>query len=594
MHTIESLLTTHSHIEAAFDEIWQQLDEHEQESIASRMEKLYSHGLPFELAEDRSLYTHLFSGFTLIEAIRAYALFHFPIDGASTEFSNHIRRLMIDKLFNALAFNRIVREVNKPQSIPQIHHNSFRHFVYLLNSADRLSAILYGTYFLDAMPEEMYPATVEAGVATPVFSHILASSVSPLSDEDLLAQLKIDTTKKKIAHLESLNLTVLSKHQSFTLALTHFVTVEKSRVILDNINDKFDVKTKRINYPKMNTKAITELFALNPRLYNDKKFEIKQLPTSHMRRFLMTTWGEPTSPLMTGQFRVDISELNYFDSELTSAELNLILAKSMAYVLRDYPILRRSLLNQRFYEFNSLEIAMIVRLPVRDEDELGMITFEDCRGFSISDMVRSCIAANRIMRYCYNRFKELCEQCPEYLRHIDDFLFDNIQPATPHAVPPPAYIVVSNMIDCNFDATSAPLAPGTPMSFNMNKVETSPVWNKKTRQFEPKDYLMMSVNADHRVLNGGHNVPGMSQRALNAVLQELKDEKPSVIKPSPIVKIFIKNMEALIKHDIQLAFHQLFINQRWVTVPPTWLHEMHVPFRLARKLKKNAGEFINS
>lgn len=572
--------------EAWIAEGWQQISDSEKEFIKNRMQKLFKHGLPFELKHNKLFYLYTFSLLAQLEVLAIQVPLKFAAKMSTGEHQKRMRVQLLDEIFHGMVFTKIAYLLAAPQALPPAYNENIEKLCNFIRSEDCPKvAIVLLNLIAEGWIEEAFNSLQRQGIAPEVFATIIEDEHRHVSDAQLYADIGIpdpEIMRPKLDYLEEQLLSNVFLQYKYMLSISSLLGVNGAIEFLQALDKKHGYQLGKLNLkPSKNWHFYMKLAAeAFPRLqkYSAANYEI---PMSPIRKTFMTQWDNPSDPTMVGEFNLNVSCLDFFNKKFPAETLTTLMMQTISFALSETDSFRTYLSHKRLFQSRESYLGVVVMLPDCG-DHLGTIVFENCHHLTVQELAIRIRETLKMMVYCFKKREQLEKEHPYLSLIVDEALYDFANEFYPYPIPGSPVVSLSNIGFCGYSHTKSPLRINESMKFTLLEVERKLVWNKLTGAFEPEDILPVSISADHRIFDGNKPVPKMLmayfQKAFSQMIENLS--VPAKIYPRDQGTQFVKLLEQLLANNLELGYRALVVLQTY------WLDFLDLQDLLNKNLVK--------
>ncbi|MBA2656002.1 MAG: 2-oxo acid dehydrogenase subunit E2 [Tatlockia sp.] len=574
MTDLNALLKPEWSVQKDIAELWNKINLEEQASITVRLAVLFKNGLPFELKHDKIIYIHIFLALAQIDIIACQIPLKFQSKIASPEFEKRLRAQLLDEIFHVMLSIKIVYLLTNPYSSPPELNDSTNKFCEFIRKEDCPKvAIIFLNLITEAIAEELVKSFHCANLANEVFDLILEDERRHISDAELYFTLGLpdkEIMKQKLNDFEEHLFTSLIFQYNTGMALLRVLGFAEMQNLVSKIDQKYRNQLKKLNL--VAGKKWTSFMLFFAKAQQGFQTEILvECPMSPLRQLSMTHWSKPNDPTMVGQFNLDISCLEFFEKKYPPMSLTTLLLQAVSLVLDEYPEYSLFLSDQKLFQRTQANTCLVVKLPGCG-DHLGVISFQDCHKISVDELTLRIRQIVTMMIFCYKKREKIELQYPHLkaiqanlLAEMSNELFRPILPVVPG-------VSVSNIGHFGYSQSKSPLFANEAAKITVMTVQKTPVWCHRTKTFEPRDLLPVSVSTDHRIFGGNMPLPKLLDKAFQTVFIKMQDEQKAIdadfrlpkepsIKSKLNNKLLMKKFDELLTDNLQLGYLMLICLQ---------------------------------
>ncbi len=539
----------------------------EKQLIKDRMQALFKEGLPFKLKHDKLLYIYTFSLLAQLEVLAIQIPLRFEAQMSTPTFRQQMRTQLLDEIFHGLVFTKIVYMLSLPYAAPPAYNEHIETLCNFIRSEEcpKIGVVLLNLV-AEGWIEEVFKSLKQAGVAPEVFETILADEHRHVCEADLYRDIGIPDQNilcQKLEKLEELLLMSLTLQPKYAMAIYVLLGISGARSFLLSLQDKHNTQLKKINLtPSRQWQSLMQL-GEEALTHLKSPAEVEMTP---VRQVFMTQWDSPGDPIMTGQFDMDISVLDFFAKKYPPETLTTLTLQSISHLLTLDDTYRHFISYKKLYRSHSSHVAIVVKLPDCG-DHVGNIVFRNCHEMTVFELSRRIRQHLEEMVYCYQKREALEKEYPYLKQNLDGILYEYAYDEYDYPIAGNPAVSLSSIGFCGYSQAISPLRKQEGLKFTLLTVERKPVWNKKTGNFEPRDILPVSVSADHRVFDGNVPIPKLLSSSFQRMFKQMEqsDIKRVSLDTTPKHAEFIKVIETMLKENLELGYRAL------ATLQNVWL-----------------------
>lgn len=547
---------------------WNQINEDEKLLIKKRMDDLFCDGLPFELKSDKLFYIYTFSLLAQLEVLAIQVPLKFESKMSTPEFRDRLHLQLLDEIFHGLVFTKIVYMLCAPYATPPQYSPNIEVLCNFIRNEDCPKvAFMLLNLIGEGWIEEIFYSLDRCGVAPKVFQVILEDEHRHVCEADLYRDIgmpDINEVKPKVAFLEEQLLTNIFMQYKYMVSVCALLGVDGVQDFKQSLNRKHVQQLKKINLePTDNWQFFMHFgdhFLPKVHQYTDANEEVEMTP---IRKVLMTQWSNPSDPTMAGQFDINVSCLDFFEKKFPPETLTCLMMQAVSMGLSITDSFRNYLSFRKIFRAKEAYVGLVVKLPDCG-DHIGTIVFENCHNFSFQDLASRIRSIMKMMIYCYKKREQLEKTNERVKQLMEDMIHDFAYSTYNYPIAGTPFVSVSNIGYCGYNQCMSPLRCNEAMKFTLMEVERKPVWNKKTKAFEPQDILPVSISADHRLFDGNLPVPKMTAEYFNIMFAKMIDNKqPEKIQKQQYERV-AELLDQLIASNVELGYKALlFLQTYW-------------------------------
>ncbi|MCH9717862.1 MAG: hypothetical protein K0U24_03060 [Gammaproteobacteria bacterium] len=580
MDTLDALIKPQWGAEKWILEGWKVLTSDEQAVVTDRMNALFSNGLPFELHHDKALYICAFSLLAQLEVLAIQVPLKFEKEMPTLQLKKRMRMQLLDEVFHGLIFTRIVYELIAPYAVPPTYNNEVEALCNLIREEKcSKAAVILLNLVAEALIEELFEAFYKADIASVVFDVILEDEHRHVSEAELYREVGLPAAElldKKLIPLEEKIISSIFMNYAYVNMMVTLLGAEGFDACAFSIDEKHKRQLSTLNLTP--GESWNTFMQHRDSLSSHYKLHLQNyepIALSSMRKVLMTQWKDPVDPTMVGEFDLNVTGLNALGKKKDRPYmLPMIMLKTIGLAAASDRLEHRCFSHHKLYKSKTSQIGLVVTLPGCD-DHHGTVIFENPHKHSIQSLVRSLVKSRNMMIYCYKRRLILEQQYPALASLMNKEVRNILEDVYSPLHPPFPFISLSLVSEVGYMRAKSPLRVNESLKLSVLTVQKKPIWSEASQRFEPEDMLPISINADHRIFDGGAPFPEEIKKAFTQVLEqtlaktELKKDDNSG-KDSEAEKDLRKGqIEALIVSNPEAAYRALTFFQ---TVFPNYLN----------------------
>ncbi|MCC5791909.1 MAG: 2-oxo acid dehydrogenase subunit E2 [Legionellaceae bacterium] len=588
MDTLNALLRPGWGSEKWIAEGWQKITDDERSLIQTRVDALFSQGLPFELKQDKLLYIYAFSLLAQLEVLAIQVPLKFESKLSNPDFKRQLRTQLLDEIFHGIVFTRIVYLLCEPHASPPAYNDNIEHLCNFIRNEDCPKvALMLLNLIGEGWIEEIFYSMEKQGIAPAVFATILADEHRHVGEADLYRAIgmpDMPVVQRKLAYLEEQLLTNIFFQYKYSASLSLLLGAQGSIDFLQALDKKHQQQLKKINLsPSEHWKGFMKMGReLFPAIahYSESNHAIPMTP---IRKFFMTQWSNPSDPTMVGEFNMDVSCLDFFNKAFPSETLTSLMLQAISVALSSHPGFRVYLSHNRLYRAEEAYVGVVVMLPDCG-DHIGTIVFENCHKMPVQELALKIRRALQMMVFCYKKRAHLEQAHPHLAGLMDEALVDIAHSGYPYPMPGNPMVTLSNIGFCGYTRTKSPLRCNEAMKFTLLEVERKMVWNKGRQQFEAQDILPVSISADHRIFDGNLPVPKLMQNCFQQMFDAMLQgtTKPTARQEPKQDAQWMQMVDQLLDEHLETGYKALTVLQT------LWLDFIELEHLISSKWGKRA------
>ncbi|MDR3441833.1 MAG: 2-oxo acid dehydrogenase subunit E2 [Legionella sp.] len=515
---------------------WNKITEDEQEDIKARVDSLFKDGLPFEIKHDKLLYIYAFSLMAQLEVLGIQLPMQFEDKMQNPEFKKRMRAQLVDEIFHAIAFTKIVFLLCAPYDSPPAYNERLEHICNFIRSQDCIKVgMVVMNLICEGLVEEVFTIFHKYDIAPELFEIIIEDEHRHVCEADLYAEIGLpdqEVLVKKLKELEELILSAFTLEPKYTIALNALIGPEGIAEFMLALHEKQSRQLKKIGitpsdkwelFFKIGPDTYEELKAYPKKLkqeFDNEVYEVEMPPT---KKVLMTQMNSPGDPTMVAQFNIDVSNFGFFENKYPHETLTALMMQAISSVLMSHDSFRNFLSFNKLYQTRSAYVSVIEKLPDCDA-HLSTIHFHNCHEMTTNQLLSKINRSLQMMTYCYNKCAQIEEEHPDVKQQLDDMLYSHAHDVYPCPAPGSHSVFLSNIGSYGYSQASSPLLTHTGLHILLLAVERKSVWNNTTKSFEIKDLLPVSISADSRIFDGLLPIPDLLNKAFQTALQKMDQE----------------------------------------------------------------------
>lgn len=509
---------------------WNTITPEEQQHIEQRVNKLFAKGLPFELKHDKMLYLYVFSTMAQLEVLGIQLPLRFENEMKKPELKQRMRAQLVDEIFHAIVFTKIVFILSEPYSSPPPYNPYLEMISTFVREQDCLKVgMVVLNLVCEGVIEEIFKALYDSGIASKVFELILEDERRHVSEADLYAEIGLpdkDVLKEKLSALEQQIIIAYCSDPRYISAMSYLLGHQKVPVFLEAIDAKYTEQLKKIGM--VPTEQWQIVFSMAPDIYHTFNIhtpgpeqvkrctiELGMTPTEQL---LMAQMDYPGDPSMVVQFNLDVTGFAFCDNQDSKTRLTEMMMQTVSKALQSLPSWRRFLSFKKLYQTEDSYVSVIEKLPGCD-NHLVKISFKNAHELPVESLEAKIKRTLQLMTYCYNRRERLEREYPALKQHVDAQLYQEAHSLYPYPIPGNHHICLTNLGRYGYTQGSAPLLKQMGMHVVLFAIERKPIWNHTTQSFEARDVLPISISADSRLFDGLMAVPELFTNTFNELYQ---------------------------------------------------------------------------
>lgn len=567
MDELNELLRPAWGAEKWIQEGFSKITDEEKQLIKERMQALFKNGLPFQLKHDKLLYIYTFSLLAQLEVLAIQIPLRFEAQMSTPQFRQQMRMQLLDEIFHGLVFTKIVYMLSLPYAAPPAYNDHIETLCNFIRSEEcpKVGVVLLNLV-AEGWIEEVFKSLKQADIAPEVFETILADEHRHVCEADLYRDIGIpneNVLRQKLEKLEELLLMSLTLQPKYAMAIYVLLGLSGAKAFLLSLQDKHNTQLKKINL--MPSRQWQSLMQLGDEALARLKSpeEVEMTP---VRKVFMTQWDSPGDPIMTGQFDMDISVLDFFAKKYPPETLTTLILQSISHLLTLHDTYRHFISYKKLYRSQSSHVAIVVKLPDCG-DHVGNIVFRNCHEMTVFELSRRIRQHLEEMVYCYKKREALEKEHPYLKQNLDNVLYEYAYDEYDYPIAGTPAVSLSSIGFCGYSQAISPLRKHEGLKFTLLTAERKPIWNKKIGDFEPRDILPVSVSADHRVFDGNVPIPKLLSSSFQLMFQQMQQSEIKAINSERVVKNteFNNMIDKMLKENLELGYRVL------ATLQNVWL-----------------------
>ena len=542
---------------------WNKISSEEKEQIKARMDELFRNGLPFEIKHDKLLYTYVFSLLAQLEVLAIQVPLRFEEKMSIPHLKEKLHAQLLDEIFHGLVFTKIVYALSAPSAFPPAYNENVEILCDFIRNEDcpKMGLVMLNLV-AEGWIEEVFKSLYQQNIAPAVFEIIIKDEHRHVCEADLYREIGIpekSIMREKLEALEENLLSNIISQPKYAFALNELLGMEASKKLTESLHAKHTKQLKKIKMlPSEQWRIMMHMsqnFFEKALVYAQHNTEVEMSPT---RKVFMTQWNDPGDPLMTGQFDIDISCLDFFAKKFPPETLTTLMMQAVSRLLSEDSVYRSYLSSKKLYQAESSYLAIVVKLP-ECGDQVGNILFRDCHLMNAGELANKLRRIMQMMAYCFKKREEMEQKHPHLKASLDKLLYDFAHDFYPYPIPGSPCVSLSNIGSTGYSQAISPLRKQECLKFTLMTVEKKLVWNRDSNTFEPKDIVPVTISADHRIFDGNIPVPKILHRTFQEVFQTMMQNPIKPIKPEKWTPnlIFGKLIDKLLATNLTLGYQIL-------------------------------------
>lgn len=542
---------------------WNCLTLEEKEQIKSRLSALFQNGLPFEIKQDKRLYIYTFSLMAQLEVLGIQLPIRFGEKLQQPAFKERMRAQLVDEIFHAILFTKIVFLLCEPYQLPPIYNKKIETICNFVRAQECLKlGIVVMNLICEGLVEEIFTTLCHQGVAPEVFSLVLADEHRHVCEAELYSEIGLpdaETLSEKLHQLEALLVSTFLLEPQYSSALSALLGTQGSLSFLAALNARYTQQLAKINQEPSEKWAL--FFKYAPTLYQESlpyadelDKEVYEIPMSATQKNFMIQMHTPGDPTMVAQFELDVSRF-YCQPNLANTNLlTPLMLQAMSRTLQEHASFRCFLSFNKLYQTRSAYVALINQLPDYP-GHLATIYFRNAHELSAEKINARINRALQMMTYCYRKREQIDIDHPEIKADFEQKLLSQLDELYPYPVPGSQSIYLCNLGEYGYTQATAPLLKQMGLTLLMLTMQKKAVWDHTQQAFLAKEILPISISADSRVFHGLIPIPQLLQEAWDICLAQLSAPSPSPCDlgiKDPLLQELLAKISA--KNQLQYAF----------------------------------------
>lgn len=511
-------------IEAAFEG----LTTAEQQQIEARLDKLFSQGIPLELKTDKILYIQLFSLLFQLEVIALQIPLRFGPKMKTIEFQQQMRSQLVDEIFHCLLFAKVLNHLCMPHAyFPAASLEMEAVGLFILAEENPTVALVLLNLIGEAWTELLFSKLVKYEVA-PTLLEVVNEDEARHTNEALIysqMNIDIDDTKIMMQKCHQFEPIVLNLFQyDFLVMAEKLIGFDAIRELVSELDARYKTQLKHINL-KTSPDWDKAIILINQLVENMSGFfnQMKPIPLTPLRKVQMVMWSSSAEATMTGQFGLDVSDLDLFAKKFPAETLTSVMVQTTSLVFANYSGFQNFLSFNKMYHYQGgALVGLVVKLPGCG-DHLATIVIEDAHLFDIRSLSKHIRDVIEAMVFCYHSCRRLEREHPELALYHQAWLKRLSDPFFPSPLPTGQFVSLSNIGITGVSSGTSPLTKNEAMKFTLLRVEKKQVWDKEVSKFVIKDILPVCVSVDHRVFDANIPIQDQFQESFSKMFVQVKN-----------------------------------------------------------------------
>lgn len=527
-------------IQSAYDE----LTFAEQQLIEKRMDEVFGQGMPLELKTDKILYIHLFSLLLQLEVIALQIPLRFGPSMKTHAFREQMRSQLVDEVFHCMLFVKVLNHLCLPYAYfpePNVEMEMARKFLFTEENPE--VALFLLNLIGEAWTELLFSTLVECQVAPSLLQVVIDDEKRHVSEALIYSQsqgINPELLTQRCQQFEPLLLNLFQFH--FLVMAEKMIGIDAVHHLVNQFNHRYleSLNSLNIKPSKHWGKAIVFFNRFLNTVENSYK-HIKPIPMSPLRQAQMVMWSSPTEACMSGQFAVDITNLDLFSKKFPAETLTSLMIQTASLVSANQAEFRNYLNFNQMYQYQgSSMIGIVVKLP-NCEGHLATIVLKDAHLIDISSLSQYIREVMDVMSFCYQECRRMEHDYPDLVYAYQDFLKRLRDPVYPYPLASAHCVSLSNIGMTGIYNCASPLMKNEAVKLTLLRAERKQAWDTKSSSFIIKDMLPVSISADHRVFDGNWPIQALFQESFDAMFAQAQQGQGQHYVKMDILKM-IKTM----------------------------------------------------
>lgn len=512
---------------------WEAITDAEKTTIQHRVNEQFANGFPFELKAEKILYIYLFSFLTECEIIGTQVPLRYK-ELSSKKHSDMLHQQLLDEVFHTLLFAKIVSELSSPYAYPPECSKSVIKLSSMIQKESGALSIILTNIITECWIEQMFLVLKKYGIAPGMFEVVLQDEQRHISEAALYKELGLPSKKivaEKLAFLEDHFVSDLVYQENILYALEGLIGKEGCIDYTKQLDARYKEQLSRIGLePSHNWNFFIDTVPnAFDSLFQNRKEE-KHIQKSPVREVFTSIWDEPRLPTMSSSFSIDVTPLDFFEKKYPSEALTILMLQAFSKMAGENDMFRNYIYNKEIYQPEHAYFGLAINLP-EFSDHLGCIEFKNCHEDSFKLLVSKIKKTMPLIGYAFKRSRELERLYPHLALFNEERFQYNKNNFYPNLLKTSPSVKFSNVGHWGYEDTVSPLMPGDTVKITINAVQKKQVWNNRSKCFEARDIVKVSMSGDHRVFDG--NIPAKKlvqekfQEVFGAMLEDLKNTRDS-------------------------------------------------------------------
>jgi hypothetical protein len=513
-------------VEKWIQEGWDSINDQERAEVEERIERLFSEGLPFELIHDKIIYIYIF---TLLSQLEMIAL-QLPIRALPKLKDEKLKKIMrqqlIDEVFHAILFLRIVSELCTPYSFPPEHHPCIDKIrTCICEEKDAGTAVVLLNLMTESVFKEILKILREHDIAPNVFDIILDDERRHVPEAELCRDIGLPSEeylRSQISHLETELMSNTFFQKKYFIAMLHALGQSGCIALLSRMSVQHTEQLAKLDmHPdeKLELCVVAFIAYLDELGYSHRDDEL--VIPSTTRKILIAAWEPPVDPTMFSMFSLNVTRIGSFENKYPPQTLTGLVLQAMSKLSKENPSLRNYISHNKIYNLTDNYIHLVVSIP-GVTNHLAMLKLKDAHEATLHELSERIKNYIEIMSYARYKSEELVQEYPELLENAYDSMLPDNNDFFQDIQVPQGVFTLTNVGPWGGDQGLSPLFRYEILKLTMSRVERKQIWNNKIKNFEIQDRLPIGLSADHRVFDANMGTPKMLQIALDDMIDKLE------------------------------------------------------------------------
>lgn len=538
---------------------WNKITSDEKATITARLEHLFKNGLPFELKHDKLLYIYTFSLMAQLEVLGIQLPLRFEDKMQKPEFKQRMRAQLVDEIFHAIVFTKIVFLLCAPYDLPPTYNQQIETICNFIRSQDCIKVgMVVMNLVCEGLVEEVFTILYQNNIATEVFEIIIEDEHRHVCEADLYSEIGLPDRAQlaeTLKDFEDILISAFSMQPQYTIALTSLLGPQGTTSFIVALHEKYIQQLKKLDMApsekwellfQVAPDVCTKFAPYSDELNEEINKEIREIEMTSLKKLLMTQLSNPGDPTVNAQFNIDINNFHFFEKKYPRESLTPLMMQAVSRVLASEDSFRNFLSYKKLYQSRSAYVAVVEKLPGCD-DHVGTIFFKDCHEMTASELSIKTKRAIEMMVYCYKKREQIEQEHPAFKRNLDELLYGYAHDVYPCPTPGSHGVYLSNIGPYGYTQGVSPLFKKSGLHIFLLAVERKPVWNNATHSFDACDVLPVSISADGRIFDGMRRIPQFLNEAFQTVLQEMNEsiDNPILDRKTPQSHAYKKRIDEI-------------------------------------------------